>query len=337
MTYPTPSPAPPLPDDVRAALAKEAPEVRHDLERIWAQARPSEVGMPSDDEWRAIGNAMRPALEAAVRSDDRRPVAPASDRGPRRSSLRLVPSAGVRGIALAACIALLVAVGLFWWQQPVSVTAPAGEIVQVTLPDGSTVALNSGSTVAYTGAYGSQRRDVRLVGEGYFNVVPDEDPFVVETFNGATTVLGTSFNVRAWPDDPDAATTVSVVSGVVRLAPSDANDGLTLRAGDAAILTATADAPQALDDAAPANALAWRDGGFKFTGVPLGTILAEVERRYDVQVDVTDPTLLDDPVVLLIEKSLGAEQILRDICEYNGYDYRATDDGYEIYRPADAE
>jgi hypothetical protein len=112
---------------------------------------------------------------------------------------------------------------------------------------------------------------------------------------------------------------------------------MTLHAGDAAILTASADAPQALNDAGPENALAWREGGFKFTGVPLGTIITEVERRYDVQIDVTDQTLLDDPVVLLIEKSLGAEQILRDICEYNGYDYRATDDGYVIYRPAATE
>jgi ferric-dicitrate binding protein FerR (iron transport regulator) len=334
MNYFTPSASPPLPDEVRAALAEAAPEVRQDIQRIWAEARPSEAGMPSDAEWRAVGDAMWSDLEAALRADDRGSVAPARDRAPHRSApLRLVHSTRIRGIALAACIALLVAVGLFWWQQPVSVTAPAGEIVQVTLPDGSTVALNSGSTIAYTGAYGGQRRTVRLVGEGFFDVVPDAAPFVVETFNGATTVLGTSFNVRAWPDDPDASTTVAVVSGVVRLAAEE-GEAVTLEAGDAARLAASAEAPVALDETPPENALAWRRGGFKFTGVPLGTIVTEVERRYDVEIEVTEPSLLNDPVVLLIEKSLGAEQILRDICEYNGYDYRATADGFVIYRPA---
>lgn len=335
MTHPTSNTPPPLPDAVKAALAEESLEVQSDLQRIWAQAQPAEANMPSDDAWRAVGKDMWQEIEATLPGEAQRRPASAEDREPVRSSpLRLVKPSTVRWMALAACIALLAAVGLFWWQQPISVTAPAGEIAEVALPDGSTVQLNSGSTLAYTRSFGDERRTVRLVGEGFFDVERGAQPFVVKTFNGATTVLGTSFNVRAWPDDPDAATTVSVVSGVVRLADLKDRGALTLRAGDAAILTASAAAPLALNEAAPQNALAWREGGFKFTGVALGAILSEVERRYDVEVTVTDEDLLDDPVVLLIEKSLGAEQILRDICEYNSYDYRATDGGFVIYRPA---
>lgn len=336
MTYPTSNSSAPLPEAVQAALAQESPEVQRDLQRIWAHAaRPPNATMPSDDEWRAVGKDMWQEIEATLHGDAQRRPAPAEDRDPVRSSpLRLVKPAAMRWVALAACIALLAAIGLFWWQQPISVTAPAGEIAQVALPDGSTVHLNSGSTLAYTRSFGEERRTVRLVGEGFFEVERSTAPFAVETFNGTTTVLGTSFNVRAWPDDPDAATTVSVVSGTVRLASLEDDNAVTLQAGDAATLSVRSDAPLALNETAPQNALAWREGGFKFTGVALGTILSEVERRYDVHVEVTDQELLDDPVVLLIEKSLGAEQILRDICEYNGYDYRATDGGYVLYRPA---
>lgn len=68
------------------------------------------------------------------------------------------------------------------------------------LPDGSTVLLNEGSELSYSTSFGKQAREVTLTGEGYFDVQHNlSKPFKVLTGNVTTTVLGTAFNIKAYP------------------------------------------------------------------------------------------------------------------------------------------
>lgn len=83
----------------------------------------------------------------------------------------------------------------------------------LTLPDGSKVHLNSESKITYPNVF-TNNRVVKLVGEAYFEVVPDEaNPFRVECYNTSTTVEGTSFNVRGYGDEETVK--VSLVEGKV--------------------------------------------------------------------------------------------------------------------------
>ena len=336
--------APSLPPEVQAALAPEGVEERATLTEMWEVAGHYYGEEPSEDAFREIGADIWSHLEAAIQKDTApvrhgdRPAHRLEQTDDPRSPLRLVVSnrvsRQVQWMALAACIVLLIAVGLVLQQQPVTISAPLGQTASVELPDGSAVELNSGSTLSYARNFGTEARTVRLEGEAFFEVTKSEHTFVVETFNGATTVLGTSFNVRAWPDDPAPATAVTVLTGVVRLeSPQARGRAVTLQAGQTASLSALAMAPTVPEDVTEDYALAWRSGGFKFTGQTLGTILEEVRRRYDVRIVAQKPALLDDTVGILIERSLGAEQILRDICEYNGCEYREIAGGFEIYEP----
>ena len=78
---------------------------------------------------------------------------------------------------------------------------PSGKRERITLPDGSEVWLNSGTLLLYPSAFIGQSREIYLVGEGYFKVRKrPEQPFIVRTKAMRVQVLGTEFNLSAYPD-----------------------------------------------------------------------------------------------------------------------------------------
>ena len=95
-------------------------------------------------------------------------------------------------------IALLV--GYVNFVNPKKIIVPAGEQKTVLLADQTEVMMSSGSSLLVIPATFRSLRKVVLEGEAYFDVMPGEKPFVVETFNAIVTVKGTQFNVRAYPN-----------------------------------------------------------------------------------------------------------------------------------------
>lgn len=320
---------PPLPDEVWDALATESAEDRAALAEAWALTESYFGNEPSEATFQQMGADIWRNLESAIQAET--PPTP----------LRLVPSQPRvfklqrwHQMAVAACVALLLGVAFVLSQQPITHSAPFGDTATIDLPDGSQVLLNSGATLSHSRNFGSDQRNVTLNGEAFFTVAKAETPFNVETFNGVTTVLGTEFNVRAWEDDITPATEVAVLSGTVRLAAQQTAQALTLQAGESARLMAQSATPVPLEDEVD-NALAWRKGSFKLVK-PVGTVLRELERRYNLTIMVEDEALLMEPIAILKEAPLDVEEILSDICESQGYEYQAITGGYEIKR-ADAE
>ena len=129
------------------------------------------------------------------------------------SKLRLVRLRPWMAIAATLLIGATVGV-LALSMSPVVKTAAPGQRLAVTLPDGSRIELNNGTTVRYARRFGKQRI-VHLEGEAFFDVVEAERPFIVHTFNARVAVLGTQFNVRAWSQSMDPGTTVTLESGHV--------------------------------------------------------------------------------------------------------------------------
>lgn len=88
-------------------------------------------------------------------------------------------------------------------------TAPSDSVLQITLPDLSQVWLNQGSSLRFPDNYNTKNRDVYLEGEGFFDVNKnDELPFVVHTGSLQISVVGTSFNVNAYPENPEWVATL---------------------------------------------------------------------------------------------------------------------------------
>ena len=255
--------ASPLPPDVQAGLA--LPEVQA-LEEAWRLAGHAAPCAPDPDAarkaatWAALSAATQNAPAPHYARTPQRPDV----RAPRRSASRARrPALALRArapLALAvAMVVLVVGLGLWSLVRPTTLAAPYGETLTATLPDGSRAELNSGTTLTYAAAFGKKERRVRLSGEAFFSVRRDEQPFVVETANAEVTVLGTRFNVLAWPGPSADHTTVAVASGQVRVAARQGDaQAVTLGPGQQSVLAAGAVAPSPPERLATGEAAVWR-------------------------------------------------------------------------------
>lgn len=312
-----------LPEEVSRALGSESDAERAALERVWQLAGAPLRDEPSADEFAQMGADVWQKLEATVRDSPR----------PARIHQR---HRAWRWSVVTASILLLTLVGILYLSDSRTLTAGPGERLAITLPDGSTVELNSGASLTYApNTFGWFSRTASLEGEAFFQVVPDESDFITRTFNAEVRVLGTSFNVRAWPEEGDRATVVTLHTGTVRLASrSGAEQAVVLRPGQMSRVISrneTPSQPQATD---LSQASAWRTGRFVFVDEPLSAILAEIERRFGVTVRAGEPAILDDRLSLAYEDPASAQAILSDIASsYSRYQYRRITGGYELYVP----
>ena len=317
------TPRPTLPPDLEKWLADHPDLAPDDLAPPWRLAEGADPlqAAPAPDPARIQ------AIQAALAQTAANGAAP-------RPALRLVkPAQVMRWMAAAAVVVVLVAAGLFFWQQPVTVTAPDGEIARVDLPDGSQIQLAAGSTVRYERGFDAKTRGVHLDGEAFFDVAKAGTPFIIETFNATVTVLGTSFNVRAWPDAPEAETVVIVETGLVEVTARQTPEAtLRLAAGEAARVAVDDDTstPQVIAD--PAAALAWRNGPFIFINQPLGVIFDEIEQHFGIE--ILAPESVRSHVHNFKQQVTTAEQLVSDLCQSVTtlrLRYRTTANGFEVF------
>ena len=159
-------------------------------------------------------------------------------------------------------------------------TTPRGGMYAVTLPDGSRVQLNASSTLRYPSRFDGDQRLVELEGEGYFEVYPDADrQFVVRSGGQEVAVLGTAFNVSAYPDESQSKTTL--VEGKVQIVNRRSNAIRSLVPGEQATVNGEQTQIQQVD---VAQYVAWKDGFFYFDGVAPRIAFDQMERWYDIEV-----------------------------------------------------
>ncbi|MEM6647011.1 MAG: FecR domain-containing protein [Bacteroidota bacterium] len=311
----------PLPDAVQHALTDEPTDEQAALTRTWSLADEARAAEPADAFFAALGAKIWAVLHAEISRTV--PQDRAAVRRPRRTSRRVW--APVFAVAL-----LLVVAGQWYRAQPLSTTTAAGETTLLTLADGSTVELNSGSTLHYPRTF-SDERTVELDGEAYFDVVHDPArPFRVQTFNAQVEVLGTAFNVRARSGDADAETTVALYEGAVRVEHTSTQTTTPLAPGQRITLgeaSAGPVTPFALDEIRPD----WQLGRFTLTNRPLSTIIAEAERRFSVTIELS-PTLGDEALTLT-HTTDDVSALLADIVAMKGLTLETTATGYRLSRP----
>lgn len=161
-------------------------------------------------------------------------------------------------------------------------------VVSLTLNDGTTVWLNSESSLTYPTAFVGTARNVTITGEAYFEVTKHAAmPFTVTKGGITITVLGTQFDVNAYDDE--GPPTITLVDGAVRLA-SD-NHNLVLRPGQQAQILNTDGGKGNIALVAKPDveqALAWKNGRFLFNGADLPSILRKLGRWYDLEPEFKD-------------------------------------------------
>ncbi|WEK35678.1 MAG: FecR domain-containing protein [Candidatus Pseudobacter hemicellulosilyticus] len=163
-----------------------------------------------------------------------------------------------------------------------TMTTPRGRQFQLMLPDGSKVWLNAGSSLRYPTVFRGRERIVEVTGEAYFEVAASKDAaFIVNVGKGTSiTVLGTSFNVNAYADEPSTNTTL--LQGAVLV--SHAGNMELLQPGQQAQLSAESKEIKVLKDVNVKEVIAWKNGVFVFNDADLTTVMRQLARWYDVEV-----------------------------------------------------
>lgn len=176
-----------------------------------------------------------------------------------------------------------------------TVTTPRGGQYQVQLPDGSKVWLNASSTLHFPTAFSGRSREVEITGEAYFEIAKDAGkPFFVKARDMRVEVLGTHFNLNAYTDEPVIRATL--LEGSVRVRKGGAASvlapgqqalvfGYVTARGSSAVAEKDAGIIQLVNDADLEEAVAWKNGLFHLTSADIGTIMRQLVRWYDVEVD----------------------------------------------------
>ena len=186
--------------------------------------------------------------------------------------------------------------------------APLGQKSQLVLADGTRAFLNSGTVLRYNNRFGKRNRKIELVGEAYFEVTKNRKiPFIINTSDIEIKVLGTKFNVAAYPNDPVIETYVN--EGKVNVRDRNSEKSLILTAHQKAsflkekkLLTLS----EVHDD----NLTSWKENILYFDNENFRNIIKKLERWYDVSIRLEGKDSIDDRFTLTIK-----DESLREVLD----------------------
>ncbi|MFN8206552.1 MAG: FecR domain-containing protein [Bacteroidales bacterium] len=188
----------------------------------------------------------------------------------------------------------------------ITVQSPGNQRMQAILPDGSTVWLNAGSRLDYSSRFGKKLREVNLKGEAFFAVQPDADhPFIVHASEVRIRVLGTRFNLLAYPGENAIETTLE--SGKIEYSDPH-NPPIDIVPGQQVVFTPS-DKKVTVREVNSEQISSWHNNQLKFRNDSLGFVLRKMEHWYGCRFKVPDTDLLSLHFTATIQNE-SIEQVL---------------------------
>lgn len=187
-----------------------------------------------------------------------------------------------------------------------TLTTPRGTDFKVTLADGTTVWLNAESKLEYPAAFSGKERVVRLTGEAYFEVAKDKThPFIVQTGNLRTKVLGTQFNVRNYSQTDSH---VTLIEGSVEVSNAHGTGTTRIKPGEDAQLKTNGDF--SVKEVDVDSYIYWKDGFFYFDNVSLADIMQNLGRWYNINIIFHNKEAMDYKMHYLCDRKGGIEHAI---------------------------
>lgn len=163
----------------------------------------------------------------------------------------------------------------------------AQQVLNDTLPDGSTITLNKNSSIGYPERFTGDTRNITLKGEAFFHVAPDKSkPFIISVNDVTVTVVGTSFNIKT----EKAGTEVVVETGIVRVTRK--NQTVELKAGEKIMVPRTDSLP-AKEEVTDQLYNYYRTKEFVCDDTPLWKLVEVLNEAYDTKIVIGRPDLRD--------------------------------------------
>ncbi|MDR6783287.1 transmembrane sensor [Pedobacter africanus] len=186
-----------------------------------------------------------------------------------------------------------------------TLSTAVGETYMLTLPDKSRVWLNAASSLTYSADLLDHGvRKIKLKGEAYFEIYKDKlHPFVVSTSGQEIEVLGTHFNVNSYADEP--VTTTTLLEGSVKIIKG--SEAHILKPNQQSLLSAT---NFNIKNVNTEQAVAWKNGYFKFKDEKIENIMRQIARWYNIEV-VFSGEIPQESIAGRVSRSKNISQVLK--------------------------
>jgi len=186
-----------------------------------------------------------------------------------------------------------------------TISTPNGGQYQLELPDGSLVWLNATSSIHFPTSFAGKERRVEITGEAYFEIAKNRDmPFVVSVNGAEVQVVGTHFNVNAYNDEDNVKTTL--LEGSVKFV-NDGNISI-LKPGQQAQLT-NERTTKVVSNVDVDEVIAWKNGMFDFENAGIETVMRQLSRWYDVEIEYQGKT--DDLFIAEMRRNIKLSDALK--------------------------
>ncbi len=265
-----------------AAWLEAHPEVIDTVEqaiRMVQQMEFNPVSIPTNTEalWRRIDDSI-----AQISPTDVKPEIPFKKLSPVKVDHQKSTTSRIKVLYLISTIAACLSLVLLWiWLSPqiVNVSTARGEHLVYTLPDSSVIRINSDTEIRFQKRKWATNRQLKLEGEAFFEVEKGAK-FIVKTDVGTIEVLGTSFNVYS----RQRAFQVACLTGQVKVTVEPEKKSVILDPGETIDLrNGTLIEKRLLEDLEKDS---WIQGNYRFKGIPYQQVIEELERQYDVQIQL---------------------------------------------------
>ncbi len=213
-----------------------------------------------------------------------------------------------------------------------------GQMAKISLSDGSVVWLNADSRLTYPAVFKRGPRRVKLEGEAYFEVAHNKSrPFLIAAAGLNTQVMGTSFDIKAYPSDKKAM--VTVLTGIVEVSRSSAGEnngrgGRTVSLNPDEQLTYDklqgGFSKQVVAD--PTDEIDWKDGGLVFNGAPMEEVILRLSRRYNLELAV--PVEMRHITIYANLQNASGEEAVKSIARILGATYTRSGQTYTLRKSA---
>jgi len=216
---------------------------------------------------------------------------------------------------------------LLWWKEKATASERHGQMAvqsltrKITeaseqkfleLPDSTEVWLNGDSYLEFPDQFTDKKREVYLSGEAWFDVKHAEEiPFIIHTGKITTTVMGTAFNIKAYPYLRTVV--ISVSRGKIRV--SRGNKVIAILEKGQQVKVSDSDSLIREKNIDVGKIASWQQGYISYEDETMGEILRDLEHLYNTEITVADQSLLDMRITTSFNRSIGKEQALKIICK----------------------
>ena len=213
-----------------------------------------------------------------------------------------------------------------------TLAVPVGGEYHFTLADGTRVWVNSASEVRFPNCFSGGKREIYVKGEVYLEVARDEKhPFVVHAGENEVRVLGTRFNLTAYPDEQKVITTL--VEGSVEFRNNQSS--IRLKPGEQSVLDReTNDLEKQKVDVSIYTS--WVSGTYEYERMPLSDITRQLSRWYDVQFVYETTEFSNHPFTGVVKRDQSLEEVLSIIEKTTNIKFKISGRTIIIKRAEDA-